>query len=336
MNGLALFDALNGEIDKSEAMLAEADSIASAANVSAPGPTWMGGELARAHVALETGDEEAFARAMARLDPVRDRLEPWQLLVIAESEQIRQRRGVSWALHHALSAPRAHEMLADMHTAWTRAFELYHARLYMVLGNFSEAARIMDSMPGDHPALAIERARLALFSGDDVNALLLVQTSGECNLTKRELAARCLIAATAAYGCGRTAEAFSALSDGCTKVIESKLFTELSNVPYDALVKVVEAARDAGRGDFTELVASVPVPARAHRYERLTEMERRTLTVVAEHQGSLQEVAASMHVTPATVKKHMNAVYRKLKVVGRDAAIVQATRMGLLSNKIKG
>lgn len=74
----------------------------------------------------------------------------------------------------------------------------------------------------------------------------------------------------------------------------------------------------------------MPQPARTHRYERLTEMELRTLAAIAEHRNANQ-AAASLFVTPGTVKKHLASVYRKLQVGGRDEAILQASRMGLLA-----
>ena len=58
-------------------------------------------------------------------------------------------------------------------------------------------------------------------------------------------------------------------------------------------------------------------------------MEVRTLDVISQL-GSINEAAEDLFVTPATVKKHLSAVYRKLGVKGREEAVLLATRMSVL------
>lgn len=57
--------------------------------------------------------------------------------------------------------------------------------------------------------------------------------------------------------------------------------------------------------------------------------ELRTLQAIARHR-SANQAAAELFVTAGTVKKHLASVYRKLWVNGRDEAILQAGRMGIL------
>ena len=42
-----------------------------------------------------------------------------------------------------------------------------------------------------------------------------------------------------------------------------------------------------------------------------------------------QEIAESMHLTLATVKSHISAIYRKLGVSSRAAALAEAKRLGM-------
>lgn len=117
----------------------------------------------------------------------------------------------------------------------------------------------------------------------------------------------------------------------------SGLSTPLWTVPHEMLTNaldgVIAADEDRASSELLALrdaAASVPLAARAVRYERLTEMELRTLTETAIH-TSINQTAEAMFVTPATVKKHLNSVYRKLRAKGRDEALLRAKKMGLLA-----
>ena len=43
-----------------------------------------------------------------------------------------------------------------------------------------------------------------------------------------------------------------------------------------------------------------------------------------------KEIAAALDISPLTVKKHAESIYRKLHVKGRREAISRAQRLGLL------
>src|ERR1700756_2618582 len=61
----------------------------------------------------------------------------------------------------------------------------------------------------------------------------------------------------------------------------------------------------------------------------LSEREREVLGLLAAGQTN-REIAASLHLSPFTVKDHASAVYRKLGVRGRMQAVRRAERLGLL------
>jgi DNA-binding NarL/FixJ family response regulator len=62
----------------------------------------------------------------------------------------------------------------------------------------------------------------------------------------------------------------------------------------------------------------------------LTSRERDVLERVAGG-ATNREIAAQLHISPHTVKEHTSALYRKLDVRNRAAAVQRAQRLGLLS-----
>jgi two-component system, NarL family, nitrate/nitrite response regulator NarL len=61
----------------------------------------------------------------------------------------------------------------------------------------------------------------------------------------------------------------------------------------------------------------------------LTPREREVLRLVAEGR-SAPEIGRRIHLSPATVKSHLHALYEKLGVTERAAAVAEAMRRGLL------
>lgn len=61
----------------------------------------------------------------------------------------------------------------------------------------------------------------------------------------------------------------------------------------------------------------------------LTDREREVLGQIADG-ASVAEIAASIHLSPSTVKSHLESLYRKLEVSDRAAAVATAMRKGLL------
>ena len=61
----------------------------------------------------------------------------------------------------------------------------------------------------------------------------------------------------------------------------------------------------------------------------LSSREREVLSMIAEGL-SAPEIAAALHLSPATVKTHLQSLYEKLGVSDRAAAVARAMRQGLL------
>lgn len=94
------------------------------------------------------------------------------------------------------------------------------------------------------------------------------------------------------------------------------------------LVKV--AAGEVVLGTEVQSILAGEVRAR-RRDERptLTDREREVLGRIADGE-SVGEIAAAIHLSPSTVKSHLESLYRKLDVSDRAAAVATAMRKGLL------
>lgn len=332
LSELAFTELIDGDMRRCAELVSEMDTVAASTGESGPGISWIGAELARAHLSYEWLDPAYLEYAAAKLAPLSDRLEPWPLLLMAEAASMRNERGAEWALVHLRASASNANFPAQLQAQnkWVKSLTEFQAMLSTTSGDLSQAERLLSLCPKEAPGTRLERARLSLFSGDDVDALLIVQGIGDSELTKRQRTDRCIIGAVAAWGCGRQKDAFTALTHASEYLAAYELPSMLQSVPHDALREVAIAAKQAGICDLTALVEAVPEPARCHRYERLTEMETKTLKAISEHRNTGQ-AAAALFVTAGTVKKHLASVYRKLKVSGREEAILQAGRMGLLT-----
>jgi len=63
-------------------------------------------------------------------------------------------------------------------------------------------------------------------------------------------------------------------------------------------------------------------------HEPLTARERQVLQLLRTHLRR-RDIAARLHVSDDTVKTHVSAVYRKLRVTNRSEAVVRADELGL-------
>ena len=59
----------------------------------------------------------------------------------------------------------------------------------------------------------------------------------------------------------------------------------------------------------------------------LTAQEKRVLTLVAKAKTN-KEIAATLGISPSTVKRHIESILRRLNLKNRVAAAVYAVRMG--------
>ena len=329
LGGLSFADLLDGDLRSCADALARLDDHAARTGAAAPGLSWVWAEIARAHLSYEVRDEELLQNATARLRPLARRLESWPLLAVAQAASVRNARPTCSALAHLRAGLAEIREAPQPSGSWDEYVLGYEIMLCTSLGDLPASAALLAAGSAESTLLRLERARFALFAGDDVEALLVAQHVGLPGTTKRQRADRFLISAVAAWSCDRRDDAFFMLREAAELLTRHRLPSTLQSVPYEPLRELAAAAREAGVCDLVDLVEQVPEPARAKRYGRLTEMELRTLQAIAQHR-SANKAAAELFVTTGTVKKHLASVYRKLWVNGREEAILQAGRMGIL------
>ena len=326
---LAFAEAIDGNMNECARVLAKMDAWQATHQVTAPGISWIGAEIARAHLSYELEDEFMLYHAVTKLTPYLDRIEAWPLLLIAEAASLRNTRGNEQALAHIDSSLTNLSATLPGTEIWSEFLICYQATLRVTIGDLRQAAKLLASCRNSSQLVRLERARLSLYAGDDVEALLQAQQVGTSGTTARQWASQALISAIAAWNCKRTDEAFLAFDTVSEILTKHGVRSVLKNVPFDTLHELAVAAQAAGVCDLVASVEAIPEHLRSRRYERLTEMELRTLAAIAEHR-SANQAAAALFITAGTVKKHLASVYRKLRVNGRDEALLQAGRMGLL------
>lgn len=327
---LAFTEMIEGNIHESAALLAETSERIASTGTFFPGISWVGSELARANIAVEVGDPSMLHTAVKRLTPIIDRVEGWQLLLIAEAVSLRESHGPGWALSHLETSLTSTLAYLQPKDNWSEYLMFFRVMLTTTIGDLARSQHILaEHRNPDSPRYRVEQARLALFAGDDVEALLIAQRIGDPGTTARQRLDRALIIAITAWTCGRESESFQAIGSAVQLIERHGIPSVIRNVPYELLREAATAAQAAGFADLLPYLETVPEIARPQRYDRLTEMEQQTLRAISEHRTA-KDAAAALFVTLGTVKKHLASVYRKLRVSGRDEAILQASRMGLL------
>jgi two-component system, NarL family, nitrate/nitrite response regulator NarL len=133
-----------------------------------------------------------------------------------------------------------------------------------------------------------------------------------------------------------------------TRVVLLSAYVD-SAVVYDAVAKGANGyiSKDADRQDICEAIGAVAqgetrlatevhmglaAEIRAREVETrriLSDREREVLALTAEGL-SAPEIAERVHLSPTTVKSHLQATYEKLGVSDRAAAVAVAMRRGLL------
>jgi len=100
-------------------------------------------------------------------------------------------------------------------------------------------------------------------------------------------------------------------------------------------IEIVDAVLAAARGDKVlppALAGSIVDEIRlrsGNRPPALSPREREVLTMIAEGM-SVPAIAGQLHLAPTTVKTHVGALYEKLGVSDRAAAVAEAMRRNLL------
>lgn len=248
---------------------------------------------------------------------------PWLIMGLASrgSEATAQGRfDDAEALLNTLTAFARGYVLIDVWRACTQAY-LYACTDRPALGTAVlryAHDRARDEGVLDHPWMALldaTLARYAVFAGDTAGASAAVRNGARKLETIRHgqpgtRLYSCVSLAMASALLGRPEEAAGFLAKA-REVIPLTTDMEHLQREYWALVEREAAAAE-----------SAPVT--------LTPTEARVLRALSSH-ASIPEIASSMVLSPATVRAHVRALYRKLGVHDRAEAVAAARSRSLIS-----
>jgi LuxR family maltose regulon positive regulatory protein len=153
---------------------------------------------------------------------------------------------------------------------------------------------------------------------------------GHAGASPRTLADALLVRAVSRHQSGLAEEAAISLRQAIGVLDQYGLRMPLALVPRESLVELLPHLDSATRLSAETLL--VAVPSRLETSTPAAKLTSRELAVLAEltHEPSTQAIAASLFVSPNTVKSQIRSIYRKLGVSTRAGALAVAETMGLL------
>lgn len=203
--------------------------------------------------------------------------------------------------------------------------------LLLALGQIVRARDLIAAEPSDHPIVRIRRARLALVEGrPDQAALTAAALLDDGALTDRERLDAALLRALAASESGDDVAARAALAVACRQAVATGARAPFVLLPVGGRECLSALAGDGPRpweetsSDHPEEVFPLSSVGSLTRRERSVLVQLSTT-------GTLPEIADRLHVSHNTVKSQVRAVYRKLGVSDRRAAVAIAAELGLVA-----
>ncbi|MGX1884925.1 LuxR C-terminal-related transcriptional regulator [Streptomyces sp. NPDC055287] len=331
---LALIDYLDGWLGRAERKALAAIAATERFSLSQPSGSGIG-RLVLAAVAV---DRNELAQAQAHLDavahshgPVRDPVtEAGRAMATARLLLARGKtRAAMEAAEPAVSA--------DVVSPWSQGHTaLVASAAHLAEGRPETAVRLLQAVPDDQLACAVEAARAQLAagaSGAAIDLLDRVRPEGRAGpaLTVRAL----LVRAQAADGVGDSSTSRRLVARALHEARRERLrrpFIETG--PWIRPLLRTAPLRGLAEGWLTPGSALPGGPPRAEDQpppllEELSGRERDVLRRLAQMM-STEEIAADLHVSVNTVKTHLKSVYRKLSVSRRNDAVRRARKLRLL------
>lgn len=324
---LALFHALDGDLDAAARWLARHDEIDSVASPHTERILFTG-DLARTLIAIETLDHNAAAEALPRLEQGVNVEQSWGPVITF----LHARHALIWGDRYRALAwlQRDTERYAGRLEAPSVMGPLLVAAetdLLLSVGRGDQAlARL--NRTAEHPVLTAARARLELLAGSPVEAARLAAEIADLTQTSRVRLEGLLLQTAAALRHGGDAQARAAF----LLALESSGSTGL-RVPFAALDPLDRRALHdlcgSAAGADSLPPAARPMFPREVTVLRLTNQELLMLRGLNSF-GSQRELAEAVFLSLNTVKTHLRAAYQKLGVSSRAEALAVAGGAGLL------
>ncbi|MBT2506537.1 helix-turn-helix transcriptional regulator [Streptomyces sp. ISL-98] len=331
---LALIDYLDGWLGRAERKAQAA--ITATERFSLPQPSCFGiGRLVLAAVAV---DRNELDQAQALLDSVADSHGPMRDPVteagraIATAHLLLARGNTRAAVEAAEPA-----VSADVVSPWVKGHgALVASAAHLAEGRPETAAGLLQAVPGDQVACAVEAARAQLAAGEPGAAIELLDTVRPEGRAGPALTVRAmLVRAQAADGAGDSSTSRRLVGQALHEARRERLrrpFFEAG--PWIRPLLSVAPLRGLTEGWLTPGPAPPGGPPRSEDQpppvlEELSGRERDVLQRLAQMM-STEEIAADLYVSVNTVKTHLKSVYRKLAVSRRNDAVRRARKLRLL------
>ncbi|MGW6155993.1 LuxR C-terminal-related transcriptional regulator [Streptomyces sp. NPDC055144] len=336
---LALIDYLNGWIDRAERKALAGASEAERFRVAEPGVSGAGTGIGLLVLAAVAVDRDELSQAQTLLDETAQLRSATHDPVIAAVRAITKAR-LLLVQGHARAAVEAADPGIRVCAAspWAAGQEaLFASAAHMAEGRPRMAAEVLQDVPGDQPACAVEAARILLAAGRPEEAVGLLDSIDTGGRTGPAVTVRAaLVRAQAAQGAGDDATARRLVAQALLGARRERLrrpFLDarpwirplLSTAPLQELAADWLTPAPSRPGE----PATVDARPAALVAEELSGRERDVLERLA-RMMSTEEIAADLYVSVNTVKTHLKSIYRKLAVNRRNEAVRRARELGLV------
>jgi two-component system nitrate/nitrite response regulator NarL len=204
-------------------------------------------------------------------------------------------------------------VVADDHPLFREALAamISHAPGLALIGQAPDGRAALSLILEEQPDVALLDVDMGGFDGPDVMA----------HLRRSGSATRVLFVSAGCHG-PTVRQAIGAGGGG---------FVTKTNPPAE----IVQAVRRVASGELVLCSSAGPALAGELRFQHdadlpvLSEREGEVLALVAEGR-SVAEIGSELHLSPATVKTHLQSLYGKLGVSERAAAVAAAMRRNLI------
>lgn len=280
---------------------------------------------------LDPGALECFDIAGA------DDLEEWAILAWAKTQHALLFGDPMIALTEVSRVAFLHQQTARAGSRNRRLIDRCIADLYLALGELNRAQRHLDDADPDRRSLSVPRTRLAFICGDYPGARSIAASQAwDPEVTLRDRIDLVLLKAASAHEMGDIDTARLTMARAVSLAASASTLIPYTALPQDvcrALLALVD--HDLGERELSLIDAHrQPYPDHGELVV-LSAREAVVLGAMVEHE-TLVEVADALVVSPNTVKKQARAVYAKLGVHDRQAALLEAHRLGLLPDGSAG
>lgn len=287
-----------------------------------------GYHLAEAYLALESFDAPAALRELDELARHEATIEEWPLIARVRGVAALVAGDAFGGLGRLSRDITAHEHRPRTSRAMAAMLALTRADLLLATGEPHRARRSLDRVRHD-PALVLASARAYLALGQSDRAIAAASPVAWAEeLLPRAQSEAFLVLAVAAHRSGRSGDARLATSRAVGLLETHRLRRPLITIPRGELHELLTLAGFDADGYLAGVPDILPPFVNA---ASLTERELAVLVNLERH-ARIEELAASLYVSPNTVKTQLRSVYRKLDVSSREEALSVAHLRGLLDD----